>query len=330
VIDRRTFGAFAGGSLLLIPLAIRAQTVPKRYRIGYLDPRSPRITADDPSYTTLRRTLGDLGYIDGKTMIFEERFADRKLDRLPELAAELVQLKVDVIIAASGYAIAAARGATTTIPIVMAFSGDDPVKSGFVASLARPGGNTTGVAILFSEIAPKWVQYLREVVPGMSRLAVLANPLRPAHGDYLAVLQAQRPPDVRLQRVEAAGPDEYDAAFAAMRAGRAEAVIILADVLFTQDATRLAQLAARGRLPSIYQFREFPVNGGLMAYGPDERDLSAIAAQHVDRLLRGAVAGELPVQQPTKFNLVLNLATGKAIGATIPKSLQALADEVIQ
>jgi putative ABC transport system substrate-binding protein len=241
--------------------------------------------------------------VEGSNTIFEERFADRQLDRLPALASELVQLKVDVIVAASGPSIRAAREATATIPIVMAFSGDDPVRSGFVASLARPGGNITGVTVLFRELAPKWVELLRDLIPGMTRLGVMTNPSR---------------------------ADQYDAAFAALSGGRAEGVIILADVLFTQDAARLAVLAARYRLPSIYQFREFALAGGLMAYGPDERQLAALAAQFVDKLLKGAKPDELPVQQPTKFILTLNPGTAKALDVIIPSALRLRADEVIQ
>ena len=330
MIDRRTFVTIAGYALLIEPIASFGQPAGKVHRIGYLDPRSPRITADDPSYTALRRTLSDLGYVAGRNVIFEERFADRQLDRLPALASELVQLKVDIIVAASGPSIRAARDATANIPIVMAFSGDDPVKSGFVASLARPGGNITGVTVLFRELAPKWVELLRDLVPGMSRLGVMTNASREAHAEYFATMQALRPPSVRLQQVEVRGPDQYDAAFAALNAGRAEGVIILADVLFTQDAPRLAVLAARYRLPSIYQFREFAVAGGLMAYGPDERQLAALAAQYIDRLLKGAKPDELPVQQPTKFTLTLNPGTAKALDLIIPDALRMRVDEVIQ
>jgi putative ABC transport system substrate-binding protein len=330
MIDRRAFLTIGGCGWLAGPIASLGQPAVKVYRIGYLDPRSPRITTADPSYTTLRRTLADLGYVAGRNVIFEERFADRQLDRLPALASELVQLKVDVIVAASGPSIRAARDATANIPIVMAFSGDDPVKSGFVASLARPGGNITGVTVLFRELAPKWVELLRDLVPGMSRLGVMTNPSRPAHTEYFTTMQALRPPSLQLQQVEMHGPDQYDAAFAALNAGRAEGVIILADVLFTQDAARLAVLAARYRLPSIYQFREFAVAGGLMAYGPDERALAALAAQYIDRLLKGAKPDELPVQQPTKFTLTLNPGTAKALDLKIPDALRLRADEVIQ
>lgn len=328
MIDRRKLVAIAGAALLF-PIKSLGQPAAKPFRIGYLDPRSSRISADDPSFTTLRRTLTDLGYVAGNT-IFEERFADRQLDRLPALASELVQLKVDVIVAASGPSIRAARDATATIPIVMAFSGDDPVRSGFVTSLARPGGNITGVTVLFRELAPKWVELLRDLVPGMTRLGVMTNPSRPAHAEYFATMQAQRPPSVQLQQVEARVPDQYDAAFAALSGGRAESVIILADVLFTQDAARLAVLAARYRLPSIYQFREFATAGGLMAYGPDERQLAALAAQFVDKLLKGARPGELPVQQPTKFILTLNAGTAKALDVIIPNTLRLRVDEIIQ
>jgi putative ABC transport system substrate-binding protein len=328
-MHRRIFIAGSGAILLFGTIASWGQPTGRLYRIGYLDPRSSRITSDDPSYITLRKALTDMGYVAGRNMIFDERFADRQLERLPELALELVKLKVDVIVAASGPSIRAARDATLEIPIVMAFSGDDPVKSGFVTSLSRPGGNITGVTVLFRELAPKWIEMLGDLVPGMTRLGVLINPSRPAHNEYFATMQAQSPSSVHLQQVEARVADQYDAAFAALSGKRAQAVVILADVLFTQDAARLAALATRHQLPSIYQFREFAIAGGLMAYGPDERDLAALAAQFVDRLLKGAKPSDLPVQQPTKFRLTLNPATAKALGISVPDSVRLRADEVI-
>jgi len=329
VIDRRTLVAFAGGTLVLKPFAALGQSVAKTYRIGYLDPRSSTITADDPSYTSLRRTLGDLGYATGRNMIFEERFADRQIDRLPALASELVQRRVDVIIAASAPSIRASLDATKSIPIVMAFSGDDPVKSGFVKSLAHPGGNVTGVTILFGELAPKWVELMRDLVPGMTRLAVMSNASRPAHAEYFATMLAQRPPGLRLQHVEVRAPDQYEAAFSAMSAERAEGLVILADILFTQDAVRLAQLAIQHRLPSINQFREFALKGGLMAYGPEEGELAVLAAHFVDKLLKGGKPDELPVQQPTKFRLTLNVGTAKLLNLVVPPLFQLRVDDPV-
>lgn len=325
MIDRRKVVAITGGALMAGPICSLVRSADRVYRIGYLDPRSPTNTVDEP----LRRTLLDLGYLTGRNTIFEERFANRQLDRLPALAAELVQLGMDVIVAVSGPSIRAARDATATIPIVMSFSGDDPVKSGFVASLARPGGNVTGVTILFRELAPKWMELLLEVVPGMTRLAVMSNPARPAHADYVNTMQAQLPAGAKLQHIEADPAGHYDAAFAAAVAGRAEGLIILADLLFTQDAARLAALAAQRRLPSVYQFREFALQGGLMAYGPDERALTVLAAHYVDKVLQGVKPEDLPIQLPTRFTTTLNLGTAKSMGLDIPKSLMLRAEEVV-
>jgi putative tryptophan/tyrosine transport system substrate-binding protein len=218
-----------------------------------------------------------------------------------------------------------------TIPIVMAFSGDDPVKSGFVASLARPGGNITGMTSLTSALAPKWIELLQDAMPGIKRIAVLRSPVRPDHTEQVDVMQAAaRSRGIRLEVVEARGLEQYGAAFEDMTRQRAEAVIILSGPEFSENLVRLAELAAMHRLPSLWQYRDFVVAGGLLSYGPNIPDLSARAAVFVDKILKGTQPGELPVQQPTKFELAINLKTAKALGVTIPQSLLLRADEVVQ
>ena len=323
--------AFALGVMLSfwsITLALAAATpqAAKVYRIGVL------------SFTTFDNTtlaavmtegLARLGYVDGQNLVVEDRFADGKADRLPALAAELVRLKVDVIVAGNTFAIRAARDATTTIPIVMAFSGDDPVKSGFVTSLARPGGNVTGVTAVARDLAPKLVELLRDAVPGITRVAVLTNPGRPEHAEYVRILQASTPRRIELQVLGARSPDQYDAAFAAMTKERAEGLVILGDIMFTRDSERLAALALSHKLPSVYLYKPFFVARGLMAYGPDVRETVELALPYVDRILKGAKPGDLPVQQPTTFKLYVNTKTAKALGLTIPPSLLQRAEDKI-
>ena len=317
------------GCVLALPLVVNAQRTGKTFRIGYLHPA----TSQDPggAFSALKQALAGLGYLAGRNVEFEERFADGKLERLPSLAAELVTLRVDVLVAVSPSAIRAAQDATTTIPIVMAFSGDDPVKSGFVASLARPGGNITGMTSLTSELAPKWIELFQDAMPGIQRIAVLRSPVRPDHTEQVGVMQAAaRPRGVRLQVVEARDLEQYRPAFEDMTRQRAEAVIILSGPEFAQNLAQLAELAAKQRLPSLWQYRDFVVAGGLLSYGPNIPDLSARAAVFIDKILRGAKPGDLPVQQPTRFELAINLKTAQNLGLTIPQSVLLRADEVIQ
>jgi putative tryptophan/tyrosine transport system substrate-binding protein len=329
VVSRRAFVTIVVGGCVLVQRTVRAQRAGNVYRIGYLHPA----TSQDPggAFSALKQALAGLGYLVDRNLKFEERFADGKLERLPSLAAELVALRVDVIVAVSPSAIRAARDATATIPVVMAFSGDDPVKSGFVASLARPGGNITGMTSLTSELAPKWIELLQDAMPAIKRIAVLRSPVRPDHTEQVDVMQAAaRPRAVRLQVVEARDLEQYGTAFEDMTRQRAEAVIILSGPEFAQNLVQLAELAAMHRLPSLWQYRDFVVAGGLLSYGPNIPDLSARAAVFVDKILKGANPGELPVQQPTKFELAINLKTAQAIGVTIPRSLLLRADEVIR
>jgi len=312
---------------ITVPHAAKARQAGRVYKIGVLS-----LTAFDG--TTLARVvtegLGRRGYVVGRNIVIEDKFADGKVDRLPALAAELVDFKVDLIVAGAAVAIRAAHNATRTIPIVMAFSGEDPVKSGFVASLGRPGGNVTGVTAVARDLAPKTLELLRDAVPGLTRVAVLTNPARPEHAEYMRVVQAVSPQGMQLQVFEAAGPDQYDAAFAAMTQQRADGLVIFGDVMFTRDSERLAELARLHALPSVYLHKAFVVSGGLMTYGPDLRQLLDLATEYVDKILKGADPGALPVQQPTTFKLAINIKTAKALGLTIPQSLLLRADEVIQ
>jgi len=312
---------------ITVPHAAKARQAGRVYKIGVLS-----LTAFDG--TTLARVvtegLGRRGYVVGRNIVIEDKFADGKVDRLPALAAELVDFKVDLIVAGAAVAIRAAHNATRTIPIVMAFSGEDPVKSGFVASLGRPGGNVTGVTAVARDLAPKTLELLRDAVPGLTRVAVLTNPARPEHAEYMRGVQAVSPQGMQLQVFEAAGPDQYDAAFAAMTQQRADGLVIFGDVMFTRDSERLAELARLHALPSVYLHKAFVVSGGLMTYGPDLRQLLDLATEYVDKILKGADPGALPVQQPTTFKLAINIKTAKALGLTIPQSLLLRADEVIQ
>jgi putative ABC transport system substrate-binding protein len=326
-MDRRTFVSMAAGALLVTTFRAKAQPAAKVYRVGVLS-----LTAFNNTTlgTVLVEPLRARGYVVGQNIVFEERIAEGNVDRLSQLAGDLARLKLDVIVAGPAVAIRAAHDATTTTPIVMAFSADDPVKSGFVATLARPGGNVTGVTAQGRELGPKHIEVLSDAVPGITRFAVLTNPRRPEHSEYMSVMQAGRPRGVELQPAEARGPDQYETAFAAMTKGRADAVIILGDVMFTRDSRQLAALAIEHRLPSIYVYRAFVLAGGLLSYGPDEQELIDLAVQHVDKILKGANPGELPVVQPTMFRLAVNRKTARALGLMIPQSFLQRAAEVIE
>ncbi|SFM04548.1 ABC transporter substrate-binding protein [Variovorax sp. OV329] len=309
------------------PLAVRAQQARRAHRIGVLSLAAFEGTT---LAEVMAQGLARRGYVVGQNIDIEDRFADGKADRLPGLATELVALKVDLVVAGSATAIRAARDATTTVPIVMAFSGEDPVKSGFVASLGRPGGNVTGVTAVARDMAPKSLEMLRYAVPALNRVAVLANPARTEHAEYLRMVQASLPPGVQLQVAQASGPLQYDAAFASMSQAHAQGLVIFGDVVFTRDAGRLAELARLHALPSVYLHRAFAVAGGLMTYGPDLRQLLDLATEYIDRILQGADPGTLPVQQPTRFKLAVNARTARALGLTIPPALAQRVDEVIQ
>ena len=313
------------------PLAAEAQQAAKVARIGYL---SPNLAASPHLRDAFLQGLRDLGYVEGRNVVIEYRDAEGKGDRLPALAAELVALKVDVILAEGGtLGPRVAMQATTTIPIV--FVAGDPVGSGLVTSLARPGGNVTGLSSLGPEVVGKRLELLKQALPGVDRVAVLRQPTalgeRVANDMLKAADVAARALGVRLQFFEATrGPDEFGRAFSDMSSARAGALTVLPSNRFSREHRRLVDLAAKNRLPAVYTSREFVDAGGLMSYGVNQPDLFRRAATYVDKILKGAKPGDLPVEQPTKFELVINLKTAKALGLAIPQSLLLRADEVIQ
>ena len=326
-MNRRTFLAVTGALLLAAPLAAEAQQAAKVFRIGFLGSGGPADHA--PRVASFRQGLRDLGYVEGRTATIEYRLAEGKMERLPALAAELVALKVDVIVASGTPTALAAKNATTTIPIVFATSGD-PVGT-LVASIARPGGNVTGLSLVGPELVARQLQLLKEAVPKASRVAFLSNPDNPYTPVMVKEVEAAaRSFKVRMQRVESRGGAATDAAFDAMARERPNALLVLFDPVLTGQRARISELANKHRLPSMCPHREYAEDGGLMAYGASLTDLYRRAATYVDKILKGAKPGDLPVEQPTKFELVINLKTAKARGLTIPPSLLARADEIIQ
>jgi ABC-type uncharacterized transport system substrate-binding protein len=315
----------AAFALLAAPLAAPAQQPGKTARVGFFS-----IVTSPFLDEAFRQGLRELGYVEGQNIAIEYRSAEGKDERLPGLAAELVRLKVDVIVAASPPAIEAAKQATKTIPIVFTVSGD-PVAEGFVASLARPGGNLTGLTTIGPELVGKQLEMLKTVAPKVSRVAVLQNPSNQGHAPMLRQAEgAARALGVQLQVLKARTPSEIEAAFAAMSSQRAGGVLVLRDAVFRTLRAQIVALAAKNRLPAVYGLREEAEAGGLMAYGASVPQLFRRAATYVDKILKGAKPADLPVEQPTKFELVINLKTAKALGLTIPPSLLGQADQVIQ
>ena len=312
-------------------LAADAQPTDKIYRIGYLSTGSATTTYTRP-LEAFREGMRDLGWIEGRNLIFEYRYAEGQVDRLPALADELVRLKVDLIVASPTPSALAAKNATRTIPIV-GMSLTEPVAVGLVPSLARPGGNVTGLTYgVDTEIFAKQLQLLKEVVPSVTRVAILANPgSSPAEPLVMeSVKKAARSLGLPLQIVEVRDPDDFDAAFAAMVKERAGALLLRGDPMFFVHRARLAELATKNRLPSMSTQSQWVEAGGLISYAPSFPDLWRRAATYVDKILRGAKPADLPIEQPAKFELVVNLRTAKALGLTIPTSLLQRADEVIQ
>jgi putative ABC transport system substrate-binding protein len=324
-MDRRTFLAGTGAVLLGAPLTAEAQEVGKVARIGMLAGASP----PDPFVESFKQGLRELGYVEGRNISIEYRWAEGRNERLPGLAADLVRLKVDVIVASSQAAVAA-KQATTAIPIVMPII-TDPVRLGLVASLARPGGNATGFATQNDELPGKWMELVKEALPRVSRVAGLFHPTYDGGVQLKASEAAARSLGVRLQALKVERLDDLVTAFAEVQKNRAEALIVSSSPLFYVHRTRLVEFAAKHRLPTIYHQSEFVVgSGGLMSYGPDFHDLFRRSATYVDKILKGAKPADLPVEQPTKFELVINLKTAKALGLTIPQSVLGRADQVIQ
>ena len=328
MMERRTFFGVLAGGFLAAPLAAAAQPLDRVRRIGYLDGASPNT---NPELTdAFRDQMRQLGYVEGKNLVIEYRWADGKYDRLSDLAADLVSLRVDVIVTVGDPVIQAAKQATTTIPIVMASVGD-PVGRGFVASLARPGGNITGVSNFAVALSGKWLEILREAVPHLSQVAILRNRANPTHPLFwMEADKAAKGLGVKLQSLEVRSPEDIDTAFESMLKARVGAFVTLPDPLLTGQRVRIADLAAKAHLPGIAAFRENTEVGTLMAYGPSLAANRRRAAVFVDKILKGAKPGDLPIEQPTKFDLVINLKTAKALGLTIPPSLLQRADQVIE
>jgi len=315
--------------LLLSPLAADAQQAGKVWRIGFLVPQSRPAYLDgrEREYLSGMRALG---YAEGKDFILEWRFADGQYERLPGLAAELVRLNVDVLIASGSPAIRAAQQATTTIPIVFPTTGD-PVGSGFVKSLARPGGNITGVSNENVTVSAKLLELLKEVAPRLARVALLGNPGSSTYLTQLKIIQADaQTVGVQVLSVEVSTPEEIERAFSGMPQKRAEAVMFAADAFLSQQRQQIAALALRHRLPSVTQQRSYAEAGGLMSYGNTAEENMRRTAAIVDKILKGAKPADIPVEQPTKFELVLNLKTAKALGLTIPSSVLMRATQVIE
>jgi putative ABC transport system substrate-binding protein len=312
------------------PFAAEAQQATKVARIGFLTLNlAPNLYLREAFLQGLR----DLGYVEGRNVVIEYRDAEGKSERLPALAAELVALKVDVIVAPSTPAALAAKQATKTIPIVFA-SVPDPVTDGLVTSLARPGDNVTGLSLLAPELVGKRLELLKQAVPGVTWVAVLWQPgglgERTEKDQLKAADVAARALGVRLQVVEARGPADIDRAFSDMTRARTGALTVLTGTMFFTERRRLVDLAAKNRLPAVYPWRDGVDAGGLMSYGPNTADLFRRAATYVDKILKGTKPGDLPVEQPTKFELIINLKTAKALGLTIPQSVLGRADDVIQ
>ena len=326
-VDRRAFLHTVAGSLLATPLAAEAQPRPARVaRVAFLDGGN----LENLLWQATRDGLRELGYVEGQNLIIEFRSADGHFDRVPELLAELIRLHVDVIVTIGDPVVSAAKQATSTIPIVMAGAGD-PVGRGFVASLARPGGNITGVSNLAVALTGKWLELAKEVVPRISRVAILRNGGNPTHALFWAEAQTSaRGMALTVYSVEVRSPGEFEPAFTSMAQTGTGVVVVLADPMLGSHRMRLAELSAKHRLPSISPFREAAESGGLMSYGPSLRANFRRAATYVDQILRGAKPGDLPIQQPTTFELVINLKTAKALGLTIPPSLLLRADQVIE
>jgi len=315
-------------AVLAAPLPADAQQPAKIPRIGFLW-ASP-LSASPHRLEAFRQGLRELGYVEGQNIALEVRSAEGKWERLPALAAELVRLKVDIMVTAIVPAIQAAQQATKTIPIVMAVV-VDPVATGFVASLARPGGNITGLSMMAPELVGKQLELLKEVVPKVSRVALLWNPANAGNPPQLREAEvAARTLGVRLQPFEARGPSEIDRAFAAMTKERAGGLLVTVDAMFLLHRTRIADLAARSRLPAVYGLREYPEAGGLMAYSANVTEMFRRAATYVDKILKGAKPADLPVEQPMRFELVINLKAAKALGLTFPQSILLRTDQVIQ
>jgi putative tryptophan/tyrosine transport system substrate-binding protein len=326
-IQRRQFISALGGAAAAWPLAARAQQAAKIPRIGVLLPGPP--TTFSVRTAAFRQGLQELGYVEGKTVVIDWRAAEERVEQLRDLAAELVRLNPDIIVTIGTPAAEAAKNATQTIPIVA--SAGDPVGSGLVASLAHPGGNVTGVTIVAPDLSGKRLELLKEIIPGISRIAALLNPTNRTYQHELTEMQvAARMLGLRLQPAAVSEPNSLDAAFATMNRDRIQALVVLTDAIFYSERRHIVDLAAKSRLPSVFWDRQFVEDGAFMSFGPMPADLYRRCATYVDKILKGAKPGDLPVEQPTKFEFVINVRTAKALGLEISPTLLARADEVIE
>jgi putative ABC transport system substrate-binding protein len=325
---RREFITLLGGAALVWPLAARGQQPAKFPTIGFLGAESA--STNQHFFDAFREGMREHGYIDGKNVTLVERWAEGRSERFPELIGELLSLKVNVILAVSIPAAFAAKHETATIPIV--FIASDPLGTGLVASLARPGGNLTGFSLfLGDEFSSKWLELLKETVPHVSRVALLWNPTNPASSHYVTVLRgAAEKLGIVLQLQAVNDPDQFEHAFTTIVAARAQALVVVVDPLTVRYRGRIVELATTNQLPAMYGFREFVDVGGLIAYGVNVPYLCRRAAVYVDKILKGVKPADLPVEQPTKFELVINLKAAKALGIEIPATLLARADDVIE
>jgi putative ABC transport system substrate-binding protein len=330
-MKRREFITLLGGAAAAWPLAAGAQQPSSTVRrIGFLSPGVARTMAVRGLVEAFRQGLKEYGWVEGQNISVEYRFAEGKEEALPGIAAALVQSRLDVIVADGTAAIQAAKNVTQTVPIVMAVS-NDPVGTGLVASLNRPGGNITGLSILTGELVSKWLQLLTEIVPGLARVAVLSNPLNPSSAPLLEQTKAAAQSlGVEIHVAEVQGPDRFESAFAAIKAARAGALIVLPDGMLYSQHPRIVTFSAASHLPALFGQKEVVEAGGLIAYGPNIPASFRRSAAYVDKILQGAKPADLPVEQPTIFELVVNLETARAIGLTIPASILLRADEVIE
>ena len=324
MIDRRTFLAGTGAVLLAAPLAAEAQQAGKVYRIGFISVRSPRV---DSNYEVFVEKLRELGYVPGQNVVIERRVGEGRNDTSYAAAAELLLRKIDVIWVGGTPGAQAVKRATSTVPVVFV-AVSDPVGSGLVTSLSHPGGNITGLTHISKEVQAKRVQLLKELVPRVSRIAVLAGP-----SSSLTLTETQAAAQalgLQVDVVEVHGPDELEEAFSRAGRGRAQALVVLPEASFVAQGQRIGQLAVTNRLPTVFETKSYVSAGGLMSYGADLVEQVRRSAIYVDRILKGAKPADLPVEQPSKFELVINLKTAKALGLTIPQALLLRADEIIQ
>jgi putative ABC transport system substrate-binding protein len=327
ITKRRALAAALLLAALVAPLIADAQGTGKIVRIGRLSPLSAE--TDAPNLDAFRKGLRELGWVEGKSFTIESRFADGKSERLPELAAELVRQRLDLILTGSNPGALAAKKATAIIPIVMVTTGD-PVGAGLVTSLARPGGNVTGVTALGQMLNAKRLELIKEAVPSVTRVAVLTNPASTYTAPFLREKEGMaRRLGLQLPVLETRDPDSFEKTFAALATERAGALMVQTDAMFITHRRRIVELAARSRVPAVYGDREFVDVGGLMFYGASLADLYRDAATYADRILKGAKPADLPVEQPTKLELVINLKAAKALGLTIPPSVLGRADHLV-